>query len=144
MDTMQAPGRQAARWQVADLARDHGWIHRLAAEDAATLLAGVRRAHVPGKLLLDYRRADFDLGPAKATIAAAFEEQRSGRGIALLKGLPRDGVGVEEFELLTWAIGLHFGVARPQGKASQYISAVRDAGTEYRSTTGRGYSSNAG
>jgi alpha-ketoglutarate-dependent taurine dioxygenase len=34
-------------------------------------------------------------------------------------------------------------VARPQGKASQYLSAVRDAGTVYRSTGGRGYSSNA-
>jgi hypothetical protein len=47
------------------------------------------------------------------------------------------------FELLTWAIGLHAGVGRPQGKASHYISAVRDAGTDYRTGTGRGYSSNA-
>jgi hypothetical protein len=48
-----------------------------------------------------------------------------------------------DFELLTWAIGLHAGVARPQGKASHYLSAVRNAGTDYRSATGRGYSSNA-
>ena len=42
-----------------------------------------------------------------------------------------------------WAIGLHAGVARPQGRASQYISPVRDAGTDYRAVNGRGYSSNA-
>lgn len=144
MDSMQAPGQQAARWTAAELARDERWIYRLLPGDAAALLAAVRRAQVPGKPLLEYRRADFDLGPARAVIAAAFEEQRSGRGLALLKGLPREGVSLQEFELLTWAIGLHFGVARPQGKASQYISAVRDAGTTYRSTTGRGYSSNAG
>src|SRR6185295_4943583 len=47
------------------------------------------------------------------------------------------------FELLTWAIGLHAGVGRPQGKASHYMSAVRDAGMAYRTGTGRGYSSNA-
>jgi hypothetical protein len=53
----------------------------------------------------------------------------------LLRGLPRDGLTAQEFELLTWAIGLHIGVARPQGKDSQYLSAVRDAGITYR--TGR-------
>ncbi len=44
---------------------------------------------------------------------------------------------------MTWAIGLHFGVARPQGKSSQYLAAVRDVGVDYRSAGGRGYSSNA-
>ena len=34
-------------------------------------------------------------------------------------------------------------VERPQGLASQYISAVRDVGTNYRAANGRGYSSNA-
>ena len=31
----------------------------------------------------------------------------------------------------------------PQGLASQYIAAVRDVGTNYRASNGRGYSSNA-
>jgi hypothetical protein len=44
---------------------------------------------------------------------------------------------------MNWAIGLHAGVPRPQGRATQYISPVRDAGTDYRAATGRGYSSNA-
>ena len=68
---------------------------------------------------------------------------RDGRGVALVKGLPREGVSPEEFELVTWAIGLHFGVARPQDRTSAYINKVKDAGTDYRSATGRGYSSNA-
>ena len=34
-------------------------------------------------------------------------------------------------------------MARPQGKATQYLSGVRDIGVEYRSSGGRGYSSNA-
>ena len=68
---------------------------------------------------------------------------RRGRGVALVRGLPREGLDEKSFELLTWAIGLHAGVGRPQGKASHYMSAVRDAGTAYRTGTGRGYSSNA-
>ena len=107
------------------------------------LVAAVRKAQDPGKTLLDYCRDDFDPGSASPVIAAAFEEVRRGRGVALVRGLPREGLDEKTFELLTWAIGLHAGVGRPQGKASHYMSAVRDAGTAYRTGTGRGYSSNA-
>ena len=56
--------------------------------------------------------------------------------------MPREELNHEEFRLLSWVIGLKTGVARPQGN-SQYISAVRDVGTDYRAANGRGYSSNA-
>jgi hypothetical protein len=132
-----------AAWRAADLAADPSWIIELDARARADLLAATRRAHVPGKDLLDYARADFDLAAAAAPLDAAFAEAKHGRGIALVRGLPREGVSEEEFRLMTWAIGLSQGVARPQGKATQYLSAVRDAGTVYRSAGGRGYSSNA-
>jgi hypothetical protein len=63
--------------------------------------------------------------------------------MALVKNLPRRGVTPAEFRLMTWAIGLHFGVARPQNRASDYITEVKDAGMAYRSPTGRGYNSKA-
>ena len=132
-----------AAWFAADLRADTGWITELDDHAADGLIAAVRKARDPGKDLLDYRQEDFDLGAAAPVIEAAFAEALNGRGLALLRGLPRDGVDQAEFELMTWAIGLHAGVARPQGKASQYLAAVRDAGTVYRSAGGRGYSSNA-
>ena len=103
----------------------------------------IRQAYRPGQPLIEYRRDDFDFGAALPVLHAAFAETRDGRGIALVRGLPRDALSEPEFELLTWAIGLHAGVPRPQGKATHYLSAVRDVGTVYRSGTGRGYSSNA-
>jgi hypothetical protein len=103
----------------------------------------VRRGNRPGQALIDYAQQDLDLGRALPVLRAAFAETRDGRGIALLRGLPRAALSEPEFELLTWAIGLQCGVPRPQGKATHYLSAVRDAGTVYRSGTGRGYSSNA-
>jgi len=132
-----------ANWDVAELKADPAWIVPLDDRARADLVAAVRKAYDPGRALLDYRRADFDLGAAAAPLDRAFAQAKHGRGIALVRGLPREGVTEKEFELLTWAIGLHQGVARPQGKASQYLSAVRDAGTVYRSAGGRGYSSNA-
>ena len=130
-------------WTAADLNARTEWIVEL--DDAARrdLIAAVRQARDPGKTLFDYRRADFDLGRAWAPIARCLKEVRDGTGFTILRGLPRDGLTAGEFELLTWAIGLHTGVARPQGKASQFLSAVRDAGVTYRSGRGRGYSSAA-
>ncbi|WP_149537489.1 TauD/TfdA family dioxygenase [Siccirubricoccus phaeus] len=130
-------------WTVAALRDRPDWIFALDDRGRRDLAAAVRRARDPAKTPFDYRRADFDLGAAGPVIARAFAEAQHGGGIALLRGLPRAELEEAEFELLTWAIGLHAGVARPQGKASHYLSRVSDAGTVYRSAGGRGYSSNA-
>jgi hypothetical protein len=134
--------RSPAAWTAADLDADRRWTFALDDRARRDLVEAVRKARDPAKTLLDYRREDFDLGAAARPIAAAVAEAR-GRGLSLVKGLPRDGLDEKDFELLTWAIGLHTGVGRPQGKATHYVSAVRDAGTRYRTATGRGYSSNA-
>lgn len=133
----------SAVWNAAELDADRRWIYTLDDKARRDLRAALEKARTPDKPLLEYRREDFDLGSAWGTIDAAFSEAKRGRGVALVRGLPREGIDEEGFKLLTWGIGLHAGVARPQGKASHYISAVRDAGTQYRTGTGRGYSSNA-
>lgn len=132
-----------AAWTVESLNSDPTWIYAIDDRGRRDLTQAVRRARDPAKTLFDYRRDDFDLGSAWPIIAGAVKQIKDGTGFALLRGLPRDGLSAEDFELMTWAIGLHTGVARPQGKASQYLSAVRDAGVAYRTGRGRGYSSNA-
>jgi len=133
----------AAAWTVADLRADPSWIVELDDRDRAHLASAVRKAFDPDRDLLDYARGDFDLGPAWAGIASCLRQVRDGRGFAVLRGLPRAELTDKAFELLTWAIGLHAGVARPQGKASQFMAPVRDAGVAYRTGKGRGYSSSS-
>jgi hypothetical protein len=133
-----------AVWTAEELERDRlRWIFTLDERAERDLRAALQTARAPDKPLLDYRREDFDLGAAGPILSAAFAEVKRGRGVALVRGLPRAGIDEEGFKLLTWGIGLHAGVARPQGKATHYLSAVRDIGTDYRTGTGRGYSSNA-
>ena len=132
-----------AAWRVSDLEGDRDWVFNLDDASRAHIAKAVKSAWLADKPLLDYTREDFDLGPGWNVVHAAIDEAHHGRGLALVRGLPRDGLNEKEFELMNWAIGLHAGVARPQGRASQYISPVRDAGTDYRKPGGRGYSSNA-
>lgn len=136
--------RTPAAWDAARLEADRRhWTFALDDGGRRDLLAALNKARDPAKQLLDYRREDFDLGSAWPTIAAAFDEVKHGRGVALVKGLPREGLGEKDFALLTWGIGLHAGVARPQGKATHFLSEVRDVGNAYRTGAGRGYNTNA-
>ena len=141
MDAIKFDAR--AGWKVSGLHQNANW--RFSLDDTARdhLRNMIRSTFNQDRPFFDYTADEFDLGPARATIAAAINMAHHGLGIALLSGLPRRDVSEKEFELLNWAIGLHTGVARPQGIASQYISQVRDVGTDYRAKTGRGYSSNA-
>ncbi len=141
MQPINATARSA--WTAASLNANPSWIYELDDRARRDLTYAVKAVRDPDKTLFDYKRDDFDLGAAWPVFAGALKEIKDGTGFAILRGLPRKGLSAEEFELMTWAIGLHTGVARPQGKASQYLSAVRDAGVVYRSGKGRGYSSKA-
>lgn len=136
-----------AAWTVAEVEADKGWIYPLSTNEANELIsavrAAVRKVGPIDKPILEWKRDDFALEKALPTLAAAFREVRDGRAMALVKNLPREGVTPMEFRLMTWAIGLHFGVARPQNRTSDYLTEVKDAGMAYRSPTGRGYNSKA-
>lgn len=134
---------RSAAWIVDDLKHDTGWVYRLDDRSADRVAEVVKQAFDPERPLFDYRREEFDFGPAWPLIAQAVREAYFGRGFSLLKGLPRDRLDAAEFRILTWAIGLNIGVARPQGKASHYMSEVRAAGMNYRSAGGRGYNTNS-
>lgn len=131
-------------WTAERLRDDRGWTFELDAAARRDLAAAVRGRRDLDRPLFDWEREEFELGTALPVLRAAFDEARDGTGVALVRGLPREELSAEEFRVLVWGIGLQFGVARPQGKMSQVLSAVRDEGTDYRSATGRGYSSNAG
>ena len=132
-----------AAWEVDHLTSNEDWFFTITETEKKRLSELIKSAHEEGRDLFDYSPDEFDFGSSWKTIAKAVAEALHGKGLALIKGLPCENLSHEEFKLLSWAIGLKVGVARPQGLASQYISPVRDIGTNYRAANGRGYSSNA-
>ncbi|MEM8743194.1 MAG: TauD/TfdA family dioxygenase [Pseudomonadota bacterium] len=133
-----------AAWHSEDLTNDQSWIYRIDDAAARQMALEVKTSFEPDRPLFDYRLEDFSFDPGMAKIRAAFKEAEIGRGFALVKGLPRPLLSANEYRTLVWGIGLHLGVPRPQGKATQYISEVRAAGGVYRAAGGRGYNTNSG
>ena len=127
-------------WARAEVAADPSWAVRLTDAEITDFEAGLASAQVTGRSLFELSRRDFAFGPAALRrLRASVEETQHGRGFQLMRGFPVQRWSVDEARLMFWGIGLHLGVPRPQGKASQYMSDVRDAGGTYRSSAGRGY-----
>jgi hypothetical protein len=140
---MPQPVVSAADWRAAALEHSGRWLRRLEAAAIADLRAGFARLKASAKPMLEITREDMPLGAFAAVLADAAQELETGTGVRVIRGLPMQDYSVEECRLLAWGIGTHLGVARPQGKASQLLSDVRDAGGTYRGGGGRGYNTNA-
>ena len=132
-----------AAWEISHLISQNDWVFTITDTEKDRLSASIKSVFEEDRDLFDYSVNEFDFGSSWNAIAKAFSEALHGKGLAIVRGLPREDLSHDEFRLLSWAIGLRAGVARPQGLASQYIAAVRDIGTDYRAANGRGYSSNA-
>jgi hypothetical protein len=52
---------------------------------------------------------------------------RSGRGFIVLRGLPRQGLTLDEFAAIVWGIGTHFGQALSQTAEGKLLDYVVDA-----------------
>lgn len=130
-------------WEIEDLRSTNDWCFKIDEADRKQITTSVKSVFDKDRDLFDYSPDEFDLGSSWEIIERALLEAHHQKGLSIVRGLPREDLNHEEFRLLSWAIGLKAGVARPQGLASQYISAVQDAGMDYRAANGRGYSSNA-
>lgn len=131
-------------WKREDLEQDRSWTRTFDQPAIDDLRRALDHALATQKSLLHFGKAAFPIGPnAEEALRWVVRETQQRFGLALLRGLPTADLSDDEARVLFWGIGLHLGVARPQGKNSQFISDVRAEGGEYRSPTGRGYNTNA-
>ena len=94
------PDQRLTEWSAEELAQDPAWIYPMPNDAGQQLLDCVRAAHQPDKPLLDYQKSDFPFSyEPLAVLSGAFAQIRDGRGIALVKGLPRKEVSAQELSL---------------------------------------------
>lgn len=134
----------ALSWRRNDLETDRSWIQPLEQAAVDDFRRALEHALTTRKPLLQMSKSDFPIREdGQRALSKVLAATQGGYGIALVRGVPIAGLAEDEARVLFWGIGLHLGVARPQGKNSQFMSDVRAEGGEYRSPTGRGYNTNA-
>src|SRR3954471_2825228 len=140
---MSKPAMQPGGWTRQQLESDTSWVYLLSRTQIAEFKAAMRHAKATGKSFCDLSPDDFPIGQdAQRALDAVIEGTQGLLGLKVLRGFPVDRFDADSMRMLFWGIGLHLGVPRPQGKQSQFMSDVTDAGGVYRSSTGRGYNTN--
>ncbi len=143
-DIHRFPIAGASAWTRAGIAADDGWIHVLTdaeIDDLDRALQGVRGW--TGKLS-DLSRSDFPLPVLAPRLAKLEDEVRTGRGFALLRGIPVERYNDDDVFLLKWGIGTHLGRAISQNTYGDMLGHVFDHGMgDLSAVRTRGYQTNA-
>jgi alpha-ketoglutarate-dependent taurine dioxygenase len=97
--------------------------------DRNEILAAVDAAHRKGRLTpaWELKPEDFPFKRLGEKLTRAYEEVRSGHGFVLLRGLPIEGVTLDEFMAAVWGVGTHFGHPLSQNAQGELIGHVIDA-----------------
>ncbi len=123
----EGPARPLAgrgAWRGESLQADRSWLVELDDAERAEILAAFQA--VRGRPFDGLEKADFPLPLVSARLAALRGELEGGRGFALLRGLPIDGLSDDEIRLMWWGIGAHFAPAVVQNRAGDRLWSVRD------------------
>lgn len=141
---MMSAVTSARGWQAGDLRDDSRWRHCLSEAAVADFSRALEQALSTGRAPFHLGIDDFPLGAAgEEALREVIDGTQHGTGVMVLRGFPVRRFQPDQLRLLFWGLGLHLGVARPQGKQSQFMSDVTDVGGTYRSATGRGYNTRA-
>jgi hypothetical protein len=130
----------ASVWTGADLQRDQSWIIELTPDQAREIRAAVDAVR---QMPIDKISRDMFRLPAwKATFDHIDRELEGGRGFVLMRGMPLDGLEMDDIKRLYWGFGIQLGEPVSQNKFGNLICHVRNEGARYGTQNSRGYNSN--
>ena len=124
--TTQTHTSHAAAWKASSFRHLADYSLVLDDADRAELLAAAQ-ARPAGIELTDTRREHFALPRLGERLRAAAADERDGRGFVVVRGLPTDGVSLDDYIAATWIVGLQFGDALSQNTSGDRIGHVVDA-----------------
>jgi alpha-ketoglutarate-dependent taurine dioxygenase len=129
-------------WKASSFEDPSDYLVELTSDDRGDLLMAVESLEKRSRLAPVHALtgSDFRFGDLGTKLARAYEEVRSGKGFVVLRGLPLEGLSLEQFTGCAWGIGTHFGKALSQNAQGELITSVIDATSE--DATPRMYRSN--
>ena len=129
-------------WRREDVEDPAGWTYELTGPMRAEVTRAAEKLTEDGTVTLA-SRDDVDLPLVGPLIKRIVDQLEHGRGLALLKGVPIEGLTVPEAQAVAWALGTHLGVGVRQNGRGDRIVSIKDRGVAIKaSTTVRGYQTN--
>jgi hypothetical protein len=129
----------APAWKSAEMKNPADWTHVLTEAEIADLDQALRGVQKRGLAMADVTRKDFPLPVFGPFLKELERTVRSGRGFALLRGIPVERYTDEEVFLIKWGIGTHLGDKVSQNVYGDLLGHVYDYGKDPDSTRTRGY-----
>src|SRR5437667_227269 len=129
-------------WRASSFENPADYVVELTSGDRGEMLAAVETLERSGRLspVHALTKTDFPSDELRKKLDRGYAEVRSGKGFVVLRGLPFEGLSLEQFTACAWGVGLHFGRALSQNAQGELVTSVIDATAE--DATPRMYRSN--
>ena len=129
-------------WKASSFESPADYLVELTGDDRGEMLAAVEALERSGRLspVHALTKSDFRFDGLRKKLEHGYAAVRSGKGFVVLRGLPLDGLSLEQFTACAWGVGTHFGRALSQNAQGELVTSVVDATAE--DATPRLYRSN--
>src|SRR5205814_10307234 len=137
-----AHASSSCAWDDSSCEDPGDYMAELRTGDRGEMLAALEALERSGRLspVHALTKTDFRFDGLRKKLDRGYAEVRSGRGFVVLRGLPFEGLSLEQFTACAWGVGLHFGRALSQNAQGELVTSVIDATAE--DATPRMYRSN--
>jgi hypothetical protein len=140
---LTTPVEGPVAWKGDAMARTRDWALAIPSRGLDEIDEALRRFRDLERPVAAMRKEDFPIPSLVPLLRDVAEELENGRGFVQLKGLPVDRYTTTDAEIVYWGLGRHLGEALSQNARGDRLGHVRDEGLDIRSTSVRGYQTNA-
>lgn len=133
-----------ADWTAGELAGADDWVFDLTSSDRAEIDAAIAAVEDRGLDIMEIGIDDFRLPTLDAKLADVKRQLLDGRGVALLRGLPVERLGLARTGMAFWGLGLRIGEPVSQNAQGHLLGHVADlVGSDIETPSHRGYQTSA-
>ncbi len=129
-------------WYAKDLEDDSSWLHTLSEDQRQEVTTALQIAKSKGATVASIKKEDFPLPHLGQLFSTMRTELDKGYGFSVLRGMPIEGLSIEDIELLYSGITAYFGEKFNQDTKGTLIDHVADRGNDYSDISVRGYTTN--
>ncbi len=130
-------------WRGNDFTENDDWVTQWSGPALRELTDAVATVKQSGKKPPHFGKEDFPLPTIANELHAILDVLETGKGFAVIRGIPPDAFDEDEAEILFWGLMVHLGHPLTQNAMGHVLGHVRDLGLDVKDTKVRNYQTTA-